>query len=302
MRGSFGPALDRAVGDLPRGLRTRFAPAPTGYLHLGHVANALVAWRAARAPGGSVILRIEDHDRQRCRADYESALLDDLAALAFRPDEPALAELRDGRPSAYRQSDNGPAYATAVAVLDGLGRVYACDCTRSTAGQWAADHGRPWNEPGCPGDCATRGLDRHAEGRTWRVALGEGSEPWTDLIGGARRGPVAPSGDPTIRDRHGNWTYALCVVVDDLRHGIDLVIRGEDLLDQTPSQVRLGRLLGRALSPRFLHHPLVRRADGRKLSKADGDTSIRDLLAGGMTAAELRARAARAIGLEPDRA
>ena len=104
-------------------------------------------------------------------------------------------------------------------------------------------------------------------------------------------------GDLPVRDRHGNWTYALCVVVDDLRHGIDLVIRGEDLLESTPAQIRLGRLLGRREPPRFLHHPLIRRPDGRKLSKADGATAIRDLLASGTAAADLRARAGAAIGL-----
>jgi glutamyl/glutaminyl-tRNA synthetase len=110
---------------------------------------------------------------------------------------------------------------------------------------------------------------------------------------------VAVAGDVPIRDRHGNWTYALCVVVDDLRHGVDLVIRGEDLTDATPAQIRLGRLLGRAAPPRFLHHPLIRRPDGRKLSKADGATGIRELLEAGTTPSALRGRAAIAIGLDP---
>ena len=101
-----------------------------------------------------------------------------------------------------------------------------------------------------------------------------------------------------IRDRHGNWTYSFCVVVDDLRQRIDLVIRGQDLLDATSAQIRLGRLLGRAAPPRFIHHPLIRRADGRKLSKADGATSVRQLLDAGLSAADLRARAAAAIGLD----
>jgi glutamyl-tRNA synthetase/glutamyl-Q tRNA(Asp) synthetase len=96
-------------------------------------------------------------------------------------------------------------------------------------------------------------------------------------------------------------TYGLCVVVDDLRHGIDLVIRGEDLLNATPAQVRLGRLLGRETPPRFLHHPLIRRPDGRKLSKADGATSVRELLASGWTPKELRSRAGSAVGVEPIR-
>ncbi len=294
----FGLALDRAIENVPRGLRTRFAPAPTGFLHLGHVANALVIWRVARAAGGQVILRIEDHDRQRCRPVLETALLEDLRCLDFAPDEPSIAALLAGAPSAYRQSDNGPAYAAAVAGLDRRGLVYACDCTRSTFVAWAARHGQAWSGAGCPGGCAPRGLDRGAEGTTWRAALGAGDEAWTDAVLGPLSGAVALAGDLPIRDRHGSWTYALCVVVDDLRHRIDLVIRGEDLSEATPAQVRLGRLLGRAAPPTFLHHPLIRRPDGRKLSKADGATGIRELLLAGTTPAALRARAASAIGLD----
>jgi len=298
--GGFDAVLAAAVRDLPPGLRTRFAPAPTGFLHLGHVANALVVWQVARASRGSVILRIEDHDRQRCRPEFETTLLHDLETLGFVPDEPAIAELRDGRPSSYRQSDNGGAYRTAASVLDTQGLVYACDCTRTTFAQWAVANGARWAGPGCPGGCAGRNLDRQAGGTTWRAGLGRGEEAWTDLVLGPRSGPVADAGDLPILDRHGNWTYAFCVVVDDLRHEIDLVIRGEDLLDATPAQIRLGRLLGRAEPPRFLHHPLIRRPDGRKLSKADGATSIRDRLRAGASASELRGKAAARIGLARD--
>ena len=98
----------------------------------------------------------------------------------------------------------------------------------------------------------------------------------------------------------GNWTYGFCVVVDDLRHGVDLVIRGRDLLDATPAQVRLARLLGRERPPRFLHHPLVQRKSGQKLSKAEGDTAVRTLLDEGRTPAELFGLAARLAGLRAD--
>ena len=293
----FGAALEAAIRDLPGGLRTRFAPAPTGYLHLGHVANAVVTWNVARATGGRVVLRLEDHDRQRCRPELEAALLDDLEALGFEPDEPPIASFRDPGPSAHRQSDNGPAFEAAVGELDAQGLVYACDCSRSTFSIWAAGQGHRWSGPGCPGGCRERQLGKDATGVAWRVALGAGDEGWTDLVLGARAGPVAPGGDLPIRDRRGNWTYALCVVVDDLRHGIDLVVRGEDLLEATPAQVRLGRFLGREAPPRFLHHPLIRRPDRRKLSKADGATAVRELIAAGTPAGEVRRRAAQAIGL-----
>ncbi|MCI0581891.1 MAG: glutamate--tRNA ligase family protein [Chloroflexi bacterium] len=175
--------------------------------------------------------------------------------------------------------------------------VYACDCSRATFAEWAAANDRPWAGPGCPGGCAGRRLDRQTRGVAWRVALGDGEEPWTDLVLGERSGAPSAAGDLPIRDRHGNWTYALCVVVDDLRHEIDLVIRGEDLLAATPAQIRLRRLLGRAAPPRFLHHPLIRRPDGRKLSKADGATGIGELLAAGSSAEKLRRLAAETIGL-----
>ena len=130
-----------------------------------------------------------------------------------------------------------------------------------------------------------------------RVALGDGEEPWDDVLLGPRSGSVAPDGDLLVRDRNGNWTYALCVVVDELRHGIGLVIRGEDLIDATPGQIRLGRLLGRSEPPRFAHHPLIRRPDGSKLSKADKATSIGELLENGESREKLIGDAAFRVGL-----
>jgi len=251
----------------------------------------------ARATRGRVVLRIEDHDRQRCRPRFEAALLDDLDVLGFAPDEPSIAAFRTGEPSPYRQSDGGAAYAAAVEELRTRALVYACDCGRSTFAAWAVERGRAWSGPGCPGDCASRRLPREGGGGSWRIALGRGQERWRDLALGACSGDPSARGDLPIRDRHGNWTYALCVVVDDLRHGVDLVIRGQDLLAATPAQIRLGRFIGREFPPRFLHHPLIRRPDGRKLSKADGATSVRELLVAGATPAELRATAAGAIGL-----
>jgi glutamyl-tRNA synthetase/glutamyl-Q tRNA(Asp) synthetase len=115
-----------------------------------------------------------------------------------------------------------------------------------------------------------------------------------DAAVGPCAGDVAPAGDPPIRDRDGNWTYAFSVVVDDWRQDIDLVIRGRDLLHATPTQVRLGRLLGREAPPAFLHHPLILRPDGRKLSKSSGDSGVRELRAAGRSAEEVIAAAAAA--------
>ncbi len=277
---------------MPLGATTRFAPAPTGHLHLGHLVNALYVWGIARAAGGRVILRIEDHDRQRSRRAYETALLDDLERLGLVPDEPPISELRSAR-SASRQSDNSTPYEAAVEVLRSEARVYACTCSRHAL--------LAWRGPGCPGGCRARGVRDDAPDAALRAWLGDGDEAFDDLLLGAQAGDPSADGDLALRDRHGNWSYPLCVVVDDARQSVDLVIRGRDLLDATPRQLRLGRLLGRAMPPAFLHHPLLRKPSGAKLSKADRDTALRDLLDRGATPAELLGFAAAAVGLQDDR-
>jgi glutamyl/glutaminyl-tRNA synthetase len=253
-----------------------------------------------------VILRIEDHDRQRSRPEYEAALLDDLDRLGLAADRPSTDALRAG-PSRFRQSDSGAAYEAALAQLRARDLVYACDCSRTTFEAWRAANGVPWIGAGCPGGCRERGLDiggvlagagAVAMGGL-RAALGGGDEAWTDRLLGERAGPVAPSGDLLVRDRNGNWTYGLCVVVDDSRHGIDLVVRGEDLVESTPTQIRLGELLGRPSPPAFAHHPLVRRPDGAKLSKAAGATALGALLDAGRSTADLVGEAAFRIGAVP---
>jgi glutamyl-Q tRNA(Asp) synthetase len=262
---------------------TRFAPAPTGFLHVGHVANAVWTWAMAQDAGAEVLLRIEDHDRQRCRPEYDAAILEDLDWLGFRP---------DAGPVRQTDADAHSAYEDALRQLRVHGLVYGCDCTRSTFATWADQQGRAWSGPGCAGGCRERAVD----GPVLRVALGGGGEAWMDRLVGPCRDDVAPAGDLPVRDRHGNWTYGFCVVVDDLRHGVDLVVRGRDLLQATPAQIRLARLLGRDEPPAFAHHPLVRRPDGRKLSKSAGDTAVRELRDAGRSPAEVIALATEATG------
>lgn len=281
---------------LPEAPVTRFAPAPTGRLHLGHLVNVLYTWGVARATGGRVILRIEDHDRQRSRPEYEAALLTDLERLGVAPDEPAIPAFRAG-PLPYRQSDSGAAYTAALGRLRDQGLVYACTCSRAAYRAWEAERGRPWRGIGCPGGCRSKALPEET-GAGLRVAVGAGSERWVDLLAGPMADEPAANGDLLVRDRVGNWTYAFCVVVDDAREGVDLVIRGRDLLDATPVQLRLAGLLDRATAPQFLHHPLIRRVSGRKLSKVDGDTAVGSLLDAGSTPAELFGLAARLAGLQ----
>jgi glutamyl/glutaminyl-tRNA synthetase len=262
---------------------------------MGHLVNAVYVWGIAAATGGTVVLRIEDHDRQRSRPEHERALLDDLDRLGLVPDRPSTDDLRAGAP-AYRQSDDPRPYDAAIDDLRAAGVAYPCACSRSAFAAWAEAHGRPWSGPGCPDGCRDRELaDEPHLGI--RVGLGGGDEALDDLLAGRVAGPVAPAGDPLIRDRLGNRTYHLCVVVDDVRHGVDLVIRGRDLLEATPLQLRLARALGRVRPPAYLHHPLVLGPDGAKLSKAAGDTAVASLLDAGTRPEGLLGLAASLAGL-----
>jgi glutamyl-Q tRNA(Asp) synthetase len=280
---------------LPSRPLTRFAPSPTGYLHLGHAANAVWVWGLARALGGRVLLRLEDHDRGRCRPAYESALLDDLEWLGLEPDIGAVAEIRSSA-SPLRQSDSGSEYA---AALERLGAdVFVCDCSRKGLAGKGGDVVN--QETPYPGRCRDRGLEP-APGRGLRLRMAPGAERFVDArLGRQEQYPAEQCGDLLLRDRVGQWTYQFAVVVDDLRQGVDLIVRGEDLLSSTGRQIRLGRLLGRPAVPAFLHHPLIRNPDGAKLSKSRGDTGIRELREAGAAPAEVLGRAAWLTGLQAD--
>ena len=138
-------------------------------------------------------------------------------------------------------------------------------------------------------------------GRGLRVAIDPGPETFVDaLLGAVRQSPADDCGDLLLRDRDGHWTYQFAVTVDDLREGITLVIRGADLVSSTGRQMRLARMLGRTTPPLFLHHPLILKPSGEKLSKSSGDTGVRELRAAGLSAAEVIGRAAAAVGLLPE--
>lgn len=253
---------------------TRFAPAPTGFLHLGHVLNAIVVWRMARDAGGQVLLRIEDHDRIRSRPEYDAALIEDLGWLGFDADEIS------------RQSERDHVYQQALAHLQSQGLIYACECTRrEIAGERY------------PGTCRDKGLPL-SDGLGLRVRIDPGAEHFDDLrLGPQTQWPAEQSGDVLLRDRHGLWTYQMAATADDVAQAITHVIRGEDLLSSTGRQIRLARLLGRPMPPRFLHHALIMKTPAQKLSKSDGDTGVRDLRAKGWSRADVIAEAARLGGL-----
>jgi glutamyl-Q tRNA(Asp) synthetase len=261
---------------------SRYAPAPTGYLHLGHVLNAIYVWGVTDLLGrvsrqaARVLLRLEDHDAQRSTPAFEHAILEDLTWLGF---------VADGSP--VRQSDRGAVYERALASLRDRGLVYACVCSRRQL-QGVRRY---------PGTCRDRGLaDR--PGRSLRVRLGKTVERFVDLRHGAQeQRPAEQCGDLVIRDREGNWTYQFAVAVDDFDQGVTLVIRGDDLLESTGRQIALARLLGRRVPARFLHHPLLMKSPTQKLSKSDGDTGVRELRARGWTPENVIGLAASQSGL-----
>jgi glutamyl-Q tRNA(Asp) synthetase len=287
--------LDRLRHRLPASPLTRFAPSPTGFLHLGHAANAVFVWGLARALGGRVLLRLEDHDRGRCRSAYEAALFRDLDWLGLEAD---LGGAPVPAASPWRQSDCGETYQRELLRLAAFQPVYACTCSRK---EIAEDNPGPAGaEVPYSGRCRDLGL-ADGPGRGLRLVTPPGVERFEDgLLGLQAQEPAAQCGDLLVRDRLGNWTYQFAVAVDDLRHGIALVIRGEDLLPSTGRQIGLARLLGRSEPAVFLHHPLVRKPSGDKLSKASRDAGIRDLRAGGAGPAQVLGEAAFRVGLLPE--
>lgn len=280
-------------------ITSRCAPAPTGLLHLGHVVNAAYVWGITHAVNGRVLLRIEDHDRQRSRREYERAILDDLDWLGFVPGAPSTASFRAGA-CRGRQSDREDIYESALERLRASGLVYACDCSRGDLRRTmaASPDGEVSDlELRYSGRCSTKNL-AWRQGCGLRVRIDATVERFDDLRHGVQeQRPFEQCGDLLIRDRDGNWTYQFAVTVDDLEQGVTLVIRGDDLLASTGRQLQLARLLGRTEPPLFLHHPLIMKSASQKLSKADRDTSVSGMRAAGRSAEDVIGAAMGAVGL-----
>ena len=277
-----------------RELVTRYAPSPTGYLHLGHVAHMLFVWGIADRLGAKVLLRMEDHDRGRCRFEYEEAILEDMNWLGFRTANSL------GANDPYRQSDCDEVYCEALERLRRSHTVYGCTCTRREI----AEHS-PMGEGGerrYSGFCREKNHPANVE-HGLRAVLAPGAERFRDgLLGEQLQDPAEQCGDLLLRDRHNQWTYQFAVTVDDIRHGVNLVIRGEDLLASTGRQMRLARLLGRDEPPLFVHHRLIIDSGGDKLSKKQHALVVRDLRVAGRHPADVLGQAAYQVGLtEADR-
>ena len=275
--------------------RGRIAPSPTGYLHLGHARTFWTAYERARARGGTLVLRMEDSDPRRSRAEFASAAIEDLRWLGI--------EWREGPDvggafGPYAQSRRRTFYAEAWERLRALGLVYPCACTRrdiALAGQAPHDeqHGGD-DEPVYPGTCRTRAYVSSASGprgANWRFRVNDGEEVVFEDLKQGRQTFVAGRdfGDFVVWSREDVTAYQLAVVVDDALMKITEVVRGADLLKSTARQI----LLQRALSypaPEYFHCPLVTDERGRRLAKRHDALSLRSLRASGVGAEELRAR------------
>jgi len=221
---------------------------------------------------------VEDHDRVRSRPEFTAALVEDLDWLGFVPD--------DGCVPLVRQSDRSDLYRRALEDLRTAAHVYACDCSRTDI------RGERYG-----GRCRDRAL-AETPGRGLRVQIDSSPVHATDVLAGRlEQVPSDQCGDILVKDRDGNWSYQFGVTVDDLSQGVTLIIRGTDLESSTGRQVLLARMLGRAASPLFLHHPLILDPSGKKLSKSAGDTGVRELRAQGFTAADVIGMAAFAVRL-----
>ena len=264
----------------------RFAPSPTGPLHAGSLVAALASWLDARAHGGVWLVRIEDIDRPRCPAGTDQVVLHQLSRCGLTSDLPVVY-----------QSHRETLYAAALERLVANGHAYPCACTRHAIEQAATALGvvRSRHQTVVyPGTCR-QGL-RGAAPRAWRFKLAEPDPPlvWTDRRLGVQTQCVSSSvGDFVLRRADHLWAYQMAVVVDDAEQGVTDVVRGADLADNTPRQIRLQEALG-VSTPRYLHTPLVLNAAGEKLSKQAGAAPL-DL----SDPVEALNTAARVLGLPP---
>ena len=266
----------------------RFAPSPTGALHIGNLRTALLAWLFARSAGGRFLVRMEDLDPGRSRREHEAGQLADLAALGLDWDGPVM-----------RQSERRERHRAALEQLRAAGRVYPCWCTRAEIREAASAAHGPLAEGAYPGTCrhltAAQRMERERSGRAAALRLDAGGErvAFVDRLHGA----VEASVDDLVLWRGDDTpAYNLAVVVDDADQGVGEIVRGDDLLDTTPRQLLLQRLLGLPEST-YAHVPLVLGPDGTRLAKRHGAVTLADRAARGEAPADVLAWMARSLGL-----
>ena len=274
--------------------RGRFAPTPSGRMHLGNVFSALIAWLSVRAAHGELVLRIEDLDTLRCSAENAEILKDDLRWLGLTWD----AEQPD-------QSTRSEYYESILDRLRGEGFVYPCWCTRGDLKNAANAPHASDGHPIYPGTCRDlteeeRAAKAKVRAPLWRLRVPDESIAFSD----GHYGPYAENlarecGDFLVRRSDGVYAYQLAVVADDGAMGVNQVVRGRDLLSSTPRQILLYRLLGYPV-PEFGHTPLLLSSDGRRLSKRDGDQSLSGILSRGYSPRDVVGGLAYLGGLLPE--
>ena len=269
-------------------MRGRFAPSPTGDLHLGTARTALVAWLQARSAGGSFVVRVEDLDGPRVVPGAEQRILEDLRWLQL-----------DWDGEVVRQSERLPRYEGAAAQLLARGLAFPCFCSRAELQRAASAPHEGEEGPRYPGTCRALSAEEVAERSrarkpSLRLRVEPGEIQWTDGVRGAQRDdPSRQVGDFVIRRADGIFAYQLAVVVDDAAQQVTDVVRADDLLSSTARQIYLYRALGLA-EPRFAHVPLMLGPDGQRLSKRHGDIAVRAL---GLPPRAVVGRLASSLGL-----
>ena len=278
---------------------TRFAPSPTGHLHLGHAYSAWFAQQAAQVSGGRFLLRIEDIDQTRCLPEFERVILDDLDWLGLSWEEPVR-----------RQSDHMADYAAALAELDEIGLIYPCFCSRKEIRAEIkrineAPHDRPEDKRGpvYPGTCRSltpdeRDMRKSADDvyalrldTETAVHLAEqkrGNLSWMDLDRGEQRAAPEIFGDVVLARRDEPTSYHLSVTVDDALQGINLITRGEDLRDVTHVHCLLQALLDYE-TPAYRFHHLLTDAEGKRFAKRDKSLTLQTLREEGKTLEDIKA-------------
>ena len=275
----------------------RFAPSPSGRIHLGNLLCCLLAWLSARQKGGKVVLRIEDLDTARCKRPYAEQMIEDLCWLGLTWDEGPGVGGPDGP---YYQSERTALYEQALEKLERMGLVYPCYCTRAELHAASAPH-RSDGQAVYPGTCRhLTAAEREKKTRAPATRLMVPDETWSFTdghMGYYEENLLHECGDFLLRRSDGMFAYQLAVVVDDAAMGVTEVVRGSDLLSSTPRQLYLYDLLG-LKAPEFIHFPLLLAPDGRRLSKRDADAGLDDLRFK-LTAEEILGRLAYLGGFNP---
>ena len=275
----------------------RFAPSPSGRIHLGNLLCCLLAWLSARQKGGKVVLRIEDLDTARCKRPYAEQMIEDLCWLGLTWDEGPGVGGPDGP---YYQSERTALYEQALEKLERMGLVYPCYCTRAELHAASAPH-RSDGQAVYPGTCRhLTAAEREKKTRAPATRLMVPDETWSFTdghMGHYGENLLHECGDFLLRRSDGMFAYQLAVVVDDAARGVTEVVRGSDLLSSTPRQLYLYDLLG-LKAPEFIHFPLLLAPDGRRLSKRDADAGLDDLRFK-LTAEEILGRLAYLGGFNP---